>query len=380
MPKSGGIYIHIPFCRNKCLYCDFYSGGIRIADWKAYLNSILIELKSRKEELNFHPSTLYIGGGTPSLIPLNYFEDFIRELNIELHFPDWEEVTMEVNPEDISQDKLDLWKKSGINRISVGVQSLIDSELSLIGRRHNAETAVHSIKMISEYFENFSVDVMFGLPGQTLKSYSRTLNEIIKLKPTHISSYSLMLEEGTALTQLVKKNRIDLPEDNEWLKMFKLTTEILDKAGFERYEISNYACPGYYSKHNSLYWNGLPYLGLGPAAHSYDGFSIRKANPSDIKRYIKTFSDLAEEKKIFYIKEVLSKEEIWEEKIMTRMRTTQGLSLLEVEKEFGKDKLNFLLQKAQKYIARNLLKEKERYLSFTDKGFLISDSILVELI
>lgn len=380
MPKSGGIYIHIPFCRNKCLYCDFYSGGIRIADWKAYLNSILNELKSRKEELNFHPLTLYIGGGTPSLIPLNHFEDFIRELNLELYFPDWEEVTMEVNPEDISQDKLDLWKKSGINRISVGVQSLIDSELSLIGRRHNAETAVSSIKMISEYFENFSVDVMFGLPGQTLKSYSRTLNEIIKLKPTHISSYSLMLEEGTALTQLVKKNRIDLPEDNEWLKMFKLTTEILDKAGFERYEISNYACPGYYSKHNSLYWNGLPYLGLGPAAHSYNGFSIRKANPSDIKRYIKTFSDLAEEKKIFYIEEVLSKEEIWEEKIMTRMRTTQGLSLLEVEKEFGKDKLNFLLQKAQKYIARNLLKEKERYLSFTDKGFLISDSILVELI
>ena len=379
MTKSFGIYIHVPFCKKKCLYCDFYTAGERIANWEVYIECLINELISRKNEIFGVPSTLYIGGGTPSLIPPEFVEKLVNKINQVFNKSEWDEFTIEANPEDINESKLKSWLKSGINRVSMGIQTLEDSELNIIGRRHNSESALKAVEMLKRYFDNISLDIMFGIPGQTLKTYESTLKKIIDLNPSHISSYSLMIEQGTALWKLVELNEIQLPKEDEWLKMFQTTTEMLKENGYNRYEISNYSLPDKESKHNSSYWHGNPYLGLGPGAHSYDGEKIRRANPNDVKGYIKYFTEPLIIRP-FYIEESLSEEELREEYLMTRLRTTRGLSLTEFENKFGKQQKNILLHRALAHISKcNVKKENDR-LFFTDNGFIISDSILADLI
>lgn len=385
---SGGIYIHIPFCSHKCLYCDFYTGGARIADWDRYVNALQQELQIRYNEINFIPHTLYIGGGTPSLIPSDIFIELIEIIQKETGIKSWKEFTLEVNPEDVTEDKIITWKKAGVNRISMGVQSFIDEELKLIGRQHDALQAEIAFKLLKSEFSNISIDIMFGIPGQSLASYRKSLEKAFNLGPAHISSYSLMLEDGTAMTHLVKKKKIPLPEETEWLKMFELTTTLLSDAGYDRYEISNYALPGMESIHNLSYWQGKPYLGLGPGAHSYDGSMVRRANKNDIKGYLRHYSPLIIHKRLntleaslpFYIEEHLSQDELQEEMIMTRLRTIEGLNLIEFESRFGKSRTCRLIQSAQKFINRGEMIESNRYLSFSPAGFLLSDSILPSLI
>ena len=377
--EKGGIYIHVPFCRNKCLYCDFYTGGVRIADWDTYIKSILNEFRQRREEVDFIPRTLYIGGGTPSLIPIDKFKKLIKSINRIAGVGEWEEFTIEVNPEDVSNDNIHGWKDNGANRISIGIQSLNDNELKTIGRSHNALCAINSLEKLVLNFENISADLMFGIPGQTIHSYNKSLEEIIKYHPSHISSYSLMLEEGTALTHLAEKKRITLPDEEEWLEMFSLTTEFLKSHGYLRYEISNYSFPGFESRHNSSYWHGNPYLGLGPGAHSYNGDKIRRANPNDIKGYLNYFSsDKVSE--MFYNEEILKDKELKEEMIMTRLRTSKGLNRIEFINKWGTKSWEKIRRKSEPYIQQKKMKEIEGYLSFTDKGFIISDVILSELI
>lgn len=333
--EEGGIYIHIPYCKNKCLYCDFYSGGERIADWKSLVEGIITEFESREVELKFNPETLYIGGGTPSLLPFDSLNILISSLNKRLEKDYWKEFTIEVNPEDVTQEKCEEWKNIGINRISLGLQTLNDHELKFIGRKHSASTGEMAIELLKEFFENISVDLMFGLPDQNLQSYEFTLRKVISLRPKHISSYSLMLEQGTALTLLQQQGKINLPKEEEWLKMFNITKELLLEAGYLQYEISNYAMDGFESRHNSNYWLGKPYLGLGPSAHSYDGARIRRANPSDIKGYLKHFVKSEKNGNVFYNQEFLSDIELEEEMIMTRLRMSSGLNLKTFEKKFG---------------------------------------------
>lgn len=378
--KESGLYIHIPFCRSKCLYCDFYAGGERIVNWKEMISSLLNELKERSNELITPPTTLYIGGGTPSLIPDSQLFELIEGISSIYGISNWGEFTIEVNPEDVTFQKIKTWVKAGINRISLGVQTLNDNELKAIHRNHDASTAKKSIELLLNNFNNVSVDVMFGLPEQTLNSYQRSLQEICDYQPTHISSYSLMLEKGTAMTLLVSQNKIKLPNEEEWLSMFNYTHYYLKEKGYIRYEISNYALPGYESKHNNFYWKGNPYLGLGPAAHSYDGKLIRRFNPADIKGYIHRFSNMESLYKTnFFDEEKLSNNEIKEEFIMTRLRTIDGISLKEYNDKFGeKEKIN-LLQKARYFIDSGALKEENEKLSFTESGFLISDTVLSTL-
>ena len=380
---DGGIYIHVPFCRNKCIYCDFYSGGQRIAEWDKYIKAILCELVVRKDEVSFKPSTLYIGGGTPSLIPSVYFEKLIDELNQGLGVNHWQEFTIEVNPEDISEHQCKVWKNAGVNRISIGIQSLNDTELKMIGRKHSAQDSIEAFNLLKNYFDNISVDLMFGIPHQSLNSYIESLQRVIDLKPTHVSSYSLMLEPGTAMTLLVEKEKIKLPDEDEWMKMFQTTHNFLKVAGYDRYEISNYALPGYRSIHNSSYWDGKPYLGLGPSAHSYDGYKMRRANLNDIKKYIKHFSKSTvniNEMGSFYNEEILNDEELKEEFIMTRLRRSSGFNIREYAVRFGENEKNILLKRAQGYISGGLMKCDDENLSFTDSGFEISDTILSHLI
>lgn len=377
-----GLYIHIPFCRNKCLYCDFYTGGARIADWQVYTHCLLKELEARKEELTAQPATLYIGGGTPSLIPNDIFSGFIEQIREKAGFKNLKEFTIEVNPEDVDEGKAKLWKDTGINRVSLGVQTLNDSELKLIGRRHDATQALEALEILKEHFENISVDVMFGLPGQTVKTFRDTLDKILEIRLTHISAYSLMLEKGTALTHLADRGKIQLPSEDEWLEMFRILPEILKSCGYNRYEISNYCQQGYESEHNKSYWGGKPYLGLGPGAHSYDGGNVRRANPNDIKGYLKFFGETDENSKeetSFFEEERLSDIERQEEMLMTRLRTRRGLYLPDYLDKLNKESKETFLQIVGMYKSTGDLKEKEGYLSFTDKGFVISDRIITSL-
>ena len=378
--REGGLYINIPFCSNKCLYCDFYSGGVRIADWEKYISSLILELKERRSEISFSPITLYIGGGTPSLMPIEFLQYLIININKELGTEFWKEITLEVNPEDVSVEKIINWKKLGINRISIGIQTLNNQELKNLGRIHTSETSITAIRNLKKEFENISVDLMFGIPGQSVNSYKATLSTIIEMAPAHISSYALMLEPGTAMTLLWEQNRIKLPTEEENIKMYDLTQKILKENGYVQYEISNYALPGYESLHNYSYWKGKPYLGLGPGAHSYDGARCRRWNPKDIKSYWDRFGIVNLETNPFYEEEILTKEEMKEEMIMTRLRTTKGLDIYEFGKLFGEKEKNILLQKSIPFKMKKLLKEENNFLSFTNRGFLLSDSVLSSLI
>lgn len=380
----GGLYIHIPFCKSKCLYCDFYSGGVRIADWKMLADCLIEELRQRKAEIPVSLSTIYFGGGTPSLMPEDTFDYLTDHIFDITGTGEVQEFTLEANPEDITDDKCRTWKKKGVNRVSLGIQTLNDRELSTIGRRHNAEIALKAIKSVSDYFGNLSLDVMFGIPGQTLESYEETLDKLLGMNPQHISSYSLMLEDGTALTRLYKEGKLNLPDEEEGTQMFTLTYKKLREAGYGHYEISNYARPGYESKHNSAYWDGSPYLGIGPGAHSYDGQLVRKSNPGDLKGYLQFFSKDGSNKKkakdkFFYNEERLSEVELREEMIMTRLRTSEGIDLGLFKSKFGKDANDEIMQKAQRFLNGGEMGMKNGFLSLTEKGIEISDLIISSL-
>lgn len=377
----SGLYIHIPFCRNKCIYCDFYSGGSRIADWESYVSCLLNELDCRHSEIKFPVNTLYIGGGTPSLMPPEHFSNLIAGLRSRIKGMELSEFTIEVNPEDVSNENIGLWKNEGVNRVSIGVQSLQDSELKALGRKHDSDSAMKALKMVIENFDNVSADIIFGIPGQTLKSYSDTLAKVISLRPHHVSSYSLMLEEGTAMTYLTDTGKVRLPGEDEWLRMYQLTIDTLKKNGYNRYEISNYSFPGKESLHNSSYWEGIPYLGLGPGAHSYDGKGIRRANPKDLKGYIRRYAVVGTEyNPSFYKEEKLSSTERREEMVMTRLRTSNGLDLKAFAESFGEDGMHRLIKEAEKYVEYGDIVFEDGRLFFTDKGYMISDSIISRLI
>ncbi|MCH5225932.1 MAG: radical SAM family heme chaperone HemW [Muribaculaceae bacterium] len=379
----SGLYIHIPFCRQKCLYCDFYTGGVRIADWTGLVKAFINELTVRSEEISERPSTIYIGGGTPSLLPSSDFKNLIEGIKSILGPFKAEEFTIEVNPEDVSMEKIETWLEFGVNRVSVGVQTLQDRELKLLGRSHDSKKAIEACRMLAKNIDNISIDLMFGIPGQTLESYRRSLEGVLNLSPAHISSYALMLEEGTAMTILHRENRISLPDEDLWFKMYDLTVSSLEEAGFERYEISNYCKPGRESRHNISYWHGHPYVGIGPGAHSYDGKSVRRWNPCDLKGYLNHFlsKDLEElSQSKFYSQEVLSLEEMREEMVMTRLRTVEGLNLKEFKDRFGNKAKEKLLQEARPFIKADLLQKFDDFLSFTRSGFAVSDSILPALI
>lgn len=378
----SGLYIHIPFCRHKCLYCDFYTGGERIADWPAYTDCLLKEIQERKIELEGRLCTLYIGGGTPSLIPADEFIRLIEGIKSQFEIKEFEEFTIEVNPEDVTEDKIKMWKESGVNRISIGVQTLNDNELKAIGRFHTSGQALGALEKLQKHFDNISIDLIYGLPGQTPETYKDTLEKIMKYRPEHISVYALMLEEGTAMTLLESQGKISLPDEKDWISMSDLTLKYLSESGYMRYEISNYSLEGKESIHNTFYWNGIPYLGIGPGAHSYDGNKVRRWNPNDIKGYFKYWgSDTKITKEgRFYLEEILNEDELREEMIMTRLRTAKGLSLIEYEKRFGKTSKNKLLEEGKRFINSGCLIKEKDYIRFSDRGFIISNIILSSLI
>lgn len=379
--SSGGLYIHVPFCRRKCIYCDFYSVGEKIASWSDYVDALIAELSSRSDEIPGFVQTVYMGGGTPSLIPS---EDFLRLCAALRPFmASVREFTIEVNPDDVNVEKLETWKRGGVSRISMGIQSFDDSMLSRLGRRHSAATARRAFAMAHEIFPNVSVDLIYGLPGQSADMWKSDLEIALTMRPEHISAYSLMYESGTALTLL--RDRGDLHESPESLTedMFGMLVATLRGAGYEHYEISNFALPGFRSIHNSSYWRQIPYIGLGPSAHSYDGKRLRSANRADVRAYIAYWTGDMRGADIdcnLVEREYLSSDELMEEFIMTALRTCEGISIDGFTQAFGDEACRQMLDKGKKWMKEGALVLQNGYLALAENSLLISDAIILDLV
>lgn len=364
----AGIYLHIPFCHHKCYYCDFYSMP-KLEFMPRLVEAIIQELKLRYKELEKEPiNTIYIGGGTPSLLPYELISQIINQLpksNIE-------EFTIEVNPEDVTIEKALQWIELGINRISMGVQSFVDQELKSIGRSHDSKQALKAAQILREAgFKNISMDLIYGLPGQDIESWTYSLNKMIELNPEHISSYSLTFEPRTRMTAMLKKGEINEASEEKTIQFYEILCTTLSNNGFIHYEISNFSKPSYQAKHNSNYWNFTPYLGLGPSAHSFDG-TLRRVNPSNLKKYL---SEIENGNQAYEI-EPEDTNNRFNDKLITALRTSTGLRLEDVN-AFRREQL---LSDSQPFLATNHLYIENGFLKMTEKSWLISDTILTNLI
>lgn len=375
----AGIYVHIPFCRRKCYYCDFFSVGSRNAPWHDYATALLNEARQRIAETGESAvQTLYIGGGTPSQMPLPILQKVITGIADIIPLSNLREITVEVNPEDVTPALATGLREAGVNRVSMGIQSFIDSELQGVGRRHTSAQALRAYETLRHEFSNISIDLIFGLPAQTLKSWEKSVSQALALCPTHISAYSLMWEERSALTKMQQQGRAEECDEELSDKMYLLLTRKLTDAGYEHYEISNYCKEGYRSLHNTSYWTGEAYLGLGPGAHSYDGAKIRRANPEDIARYIAHFAGSVDAKSPFYEEEILCDEELREEYIMTRLRRSEGIEIEDYRQRFGEKALRDLHAKSSRLNGMVILSEGR--LRLCGEGLMRSDTAIVSLL
>lgn len=331
---ASGIYVHVPFCASFCIYCDFYS--VKGGSFEGYRDALLEEIVRQRGYFKngVLPETLYFGGGTPSLLDTSYIEQIASAIKLQFGVSDFKEFTIEVNPDDVfhpddiarSRRKLDEYRRMGINRISMGVQSFQDEHLRWMNRRHTAVQAVEAFRLLRECgFDNISIDLIFGFAKLTREQWADNISKALELSPEHISCYQMMLEKGSALYALAKKGKYAEPAQEECAWQYAYLQRKLTEAGYEQYEISNFCKEGYQSRHNSNYWERTPYLGLGPAAHSFDGETVRKWNVASVKSYI---SALREGKyDVICTSERLTDADIFNEQVMLGLRKTAGFSL-----------------------------------------------------
>lgn len=361
----AGIYIHIPFCKSRCKYCDFFS-TTHIEKQAQYVEALLTEMQDRLPISNTHfpISTIYIGGGTPSTLQVEHLQMILETIK-QKATGEKQEITLEANPGDITPEKARAWRELGINRLSIGVQSFDDELLQLIGRRHNAEQARQAVTIAQEAgFDNISIDLMYALPSQTMLQWQSDVAQALQLGVQHISSYGLIYEEGTVLTTLLDHGVVEAVDEEVEMQMYDYLVEQLTANGFIHYEVSNFALPDCESKHNSSYWNNTPYIGLGAGAHSYDG-EQRQWNISDLDTYIQQAKAHQLQPEI----ERLTEEQRHMERIMLGLRTQQGISQEWVH-----------MDAAQPYILQGFLTEKTGRLMATTKGFHILNRIIEDLL
>lgn len=376
--NPAGLYLHIPFCKTKCHYCDFYSDTNM--SWKNdFVKALTNEMKMESGFLNdVKPAigTIYFGGGTPSLLDENDFSEIFSAISENFDISMCNEITMEANPDDLTTEYVEMLRRFPFNRISIGVQSLNDKELIAINRRHNAEQAKEVVIVCKEAgFENISIDLMYGLPGQSIDSFGRTIDMAMKLPVKHISSYALSWEEGSVLYSKLQKGELKQASD-EFLETcyFQLNSILMSK-DFLRYELSNFSLPGYESKHNSSYWDGTYYLGLGPGAHSYNGI-VRRVNISSVEKYISGLSSGEPVRET----ELLDLNDKYNDFIMTRIRTTGGVLMQELENLFGISKRYYCMNNARKSLKNGLLIYENNCLKLDVKGLFVADSVCSDLI
>ena len=370
----SGIYIHIPFCKQACFYCDFhFSTSLKKKD--ELIQSILIEIELRKNELyNQVIETIYFGGGTPSLLNQSEVEAIIQTIYKHYKVVSNPEITLEANPDDINQEKLKEMLRSGINRLSIGIQSFFEEDLKLMNRAHNAQESKASLEMATQYFENISLDLIYGIPGSSNLQWRENIQTALSYNIPHLSCYALTVEPDTALESFIKKGIIEGVNDLQAQEQFLILIDELTQHDYIHYELSNFAKKGFYSKNNSSYWQGKTYLGIGPSAHSFDG-KQRSWNVKNNSKYIKALT----QNQIPFEKEILSITDQYNEYIMTGLRTIWGVSFKKVEQNFGKNYLKYLHQQAEKYILEHLLYIDDGILRTTRKGKFFSDGIASDL-
>jgi oxygen-independent coproporphyrinogen III oxidase len=370
----AGIYIHIPFCKKLCSYCDFYK-IISPADHSLFIEALLKEAALRKDYLSEEiVSTIYFGGGTPSVLSLKEISRIFEYLSDLFTIDNNCEVTIELNPDDIDASYLIGLRRLNINRISLGIQSWQDKDLMLLKRRHNAAQAEKALKAsIDAGFENVTIDLIYGIPGMSSSDWESNLDKTFSFDIQHFSAYHLTIEPGTIFGNMKKKGLLLEINEEESINQFNILIEKAEKAGFIQYEISNFGKEGYFSRHNTNYWKQINYLGLGPSAHSFNNFS-RQWNVKNVNNYI----SLLRKNKPFYEGEELSVKTRFNEYIMTSLRTMWGIDLDFVEKMFEKEGYDYIINMAGKFKDYGLMKQEDRNIILTNQGKMISDNIISE--
>jgi oxygen-independent coproporphyrinogen-3 oxidase len=371
----AGIYIHIPFCRTLCAYCDFYH-VIAPRDEQPFLNALLKEAELRREyTANQKISTLYIGGGTPSVLPAASLKAVLDRI-FSLYDVDNDcEITVEINPDDVSREYLERLKETQVNRISIGIQSWRDEDLKFMNRRHTSSQAAKALEMIFlAGYGNVTIDLIYGIPGMTSAAWLSNLDFSFRFDIRHLSAYHLTIEPGTLFGKMKEKGLLSEIDEEESNLQFNLLVEKASEAGFIQYEISNFGKPGFFSIHNSNYWKQVNYLGLGPSAHSFNGYS-RQWNVRDVKKYIKALDSGTQ----LFEREELNKRTRFNEYLMTSLRTMWGIDLDYVEEMFDKEGYDYIVNLSGKLIDYGLMRQNKKTLVLTNQGQMISDNIISEL-
>lgn len=372
----AGIYLHIPFCKTRCIYCDFYS-TTRSELKTRYVRALCSELEMRKEYLKEERvETIYFGGGTPSQLEEGDFRQLFETIQKCYGMESCREITLEANPDDLSKEYLQMLSTLPFNRLSMGIQTFDDATLKLLKRRHDARTAIEAVDRCRQAgFSNISIDLIYGLPGETKERWENDLRQAINLNVEHISAYHLIYEEDTPIYKMLKQHQVSEVDEDSSLEFFTLLIERLQKAGFEHYEISNFCRPGKHSRHNTSYWQGIPYLGCGPSAHSFDGMT-REWNVSSIDLYIK---GIEENRRAFEI-EYLDQTTRYNEFIITTIRTVWGTPIEKLKQTFGNELWEYCRKMAAPYLESGKLEEHDGALRLTREGIFISDSIMSDLL
>ena len=376
MEKKAGIYIHIPFCESRCIYCGFYSTTHNTLQHR-YTDALLKEMELRRNELgnNYSIDTIYIGGGTPSVLQANELQRILATVN-DTFTVKAREITIEMNPDDITPELVAKVKAMGVNRISMGVQTFSDQRLRFIRRRHTSLQAMKAVEIVRNAgINNVSIDLMFGFPEETLDDWRADISQALALKPEHISAYSLMYEEGTALGRMLEQGKVKEIDEELSLEMYNVLIDTLSANGYDHYEISNFARiaadgTSFRSRHNSSYWHDIPYLGIGASAHSYNK-ATRSWNVDNIKKYIEAISNgiLPSES------EIIDSDTHYDDLITTALRTKEGININELEEKYR----HHLLTEAQRHIAQGLLTLTDNRLSLSRKGLYVSDMVMSDL-
>ena len=371
----ASLYLHIPFCKSRCIYCDFYS-GTDTSQRASYVQALCDELKLRSTYLPTRVlDSIYFGGGTPSLLQKEDFERLFEAIHTHFTLSLSAEITLECNPDDLTASYVAQLQELPFNRISIGIQSFDDAELRFLNRRHTAQQAQEAVALCQAHgFDNISIDLMYGLPNQTAETWRKTLAVAMSLGVQHLSAYSLMYEEGSPLSRLRNAHKITELDEATSVALFEQLIDTVALHGFEQYEISNFCLPTFHSRHNSSYWHGVPYLGVGAAAHSFDGIS-RQWNVANTVRYMAGVAAGQLEVE----REELTTDERYNEFVFTALRTRSGINLSDLEQRFGNARLAYCLRLAQPYIDGGQLELRAGQLALTRAGIFVSDGIMSDL-
>lgn len=371
--KQFGIYLHIPFCKQACHYCNYHF-STTLKRKGELVDAICKELLLRKNELTGIVETIYFGGGTPSLLTSEELKQIFETIFSNYNISENPEITLEANPDDLTPTRINELAESPINRLSIGVQSFFEEDLKLMNRAHNSTEALESIKEAKKHFENISIDLIYGVPGMSEARWMENLNIALGLNVPHISCYALTVEPKTALETFIEKGVVAPIDEDAAEKHYETLLKVTEQSGYENYEFSNFGKPGFRSRNNTAYWEEIPFIGIGPGAHSYDGGG-RSWNVENNIKYIKGI----QQGELPSDGEVLTTRDKYNEYVMTGLRTSKGVSLKKIEQEYGEEFLNYLMDQARIHLKEGFLLIEDNTLKVTPKSRFIRDGIASEL-